>query len=659
MALRRESSFLPTIKCSACGRQVEISMMGDHLCGGQTAELSPPPDESDDRFNQSSYSKYGRAPPPVDTRAANRPFISRGQLTPVSPPSESRSVSPIIPNGRRPGGYGGFGEQAKEEAEPGLGKQGGGGLLERMNMIAPGPFDTNRPSAARNAFPMRQNSPERWDAPPMEEPSRAMDRPGTSHSNTSGGGSAAMPPPRAPRKNGYGGFGPPPSTADEFEPGTVGLLNRSGTYPKPSAPPESPARVPSAPGMRPDQSRNTGNFGHGRKKSMGPDLSRRPPPRTSLLSQHRRDNSGSIDLAAEFGVANPYHTPSGSASSGYSTFSHPSQASSQTSPARSQTQRNDLDPLPKADKAMNALQTSMESLRPGDLRIDPTARAPRAPRRTPSPLVGSPSDVSPRDVRYPLPSPRSGSSPQREPDYMRPERRNEYPQGRVGSSPPAREGAPLRPRSGSHRMTLPSRGDCKACGLAIKGKSISSADGRLTGKYHKACFVCATCSEPFTSAEFYVLNDKPYCEQHYHKLNGSLCGGCGRGIEGQYLEDESRIKHHVGCFRCLDCGMSLSDGYFEVDGKSYCERHAWKRTQPPSNGFGMAEQDAYPPAPPGPQRGGPGPRPASGTGGLPGRPPRLGPGGLGLPRQSSGSRLGPGKGPRPQMNKRMTRFGQM
>ncbi|KND89755.1 Paxillin-like protein 1 [Tolypocladium ophioglossoides CBS 100239] len=702
MALPRESTFLPTIKCSSCGRQVEISMMGDHLCGGPTAELSPPPDandEFDDHFNQSSYSKYGRTPPPVDTNAANRPFMNRGQLTPVSQPSGSRSVSPITPNGRpspsrtdnyfapfpgqarRPGGYGGFGEQAKEQAEPSLGKQGGGGLLERMNTIAPGPFDANkRPSAARNALPMRRDSLEKLDAPSMEELSRPTDQSGTSHSNVSGGGSTTMAPPRVPRKNGYGGFGPPSSIADELEPGTNGLVSRSETYPKPSAPPGPPARMPSAPGTRPDPSRNTGNFGHERKKSMGPDVSRRPPPRTSLLAQHRPKNSRSVDLAAEFGDGNPYHTPSGSASSGYSTFSHPSQASSQTSPARSQTHQNDLDPLPKVDKAMNEPQISMESLRPHDLRIDPTAQA---RRRTPSPLAESPRGISPREERYdpsmqagqldlpprgydrPLPFPRYGSSPQREPDYMRPERRNDHSQGRLGTSPPSRQETPRPLRTPSRDpMTLPSRGDCKACGLAIRGKSISSADGRLTGKYHKACFVCATCSEPFTSAEFYVLSDKPYCEQHYHKLNGSLCGGCGRGIEGQYLEDESRIKHHVGCFRCLDCGMSLSDGYFEVDGKSYCERDAWKRTQPPANGYGMAEQDAYSPPPPGPHRGGPGPRPGPGRGGLPDRPgPRPGPGGLGLPRPpygaQYGSRLGPGVGPRPQMNKRMTRLGQM
>jgi hypothetical protein len=34
----RESSFLPTIKCSQCGNQVEISMMGDHICNGADAQ---------------------------------------------------------------------------------------------------------------------------------------------------------------------------------------------------------------------------------------------------------------------------------------------------------------------------------------------------------------------------------------------------------------------------------------------------------------------------------------------------------------------------------------------------------------------------------------------------------------------------------------------
>ena len=38
MALPRESAFLPTVKCSSCGRQIEISMMGDHVCSEADAD---------------------------------------------------------------------------------------------------------------------------------------------------------------------------------------------------------------------------------------------------------------------------------------------------------------------------------------------------------------------------------------------------------------------------------------------------------------------------------------------------------------------------------------------------------------------------------------------------------------------------------------------
>ncbi|GJN70729.1 hypothetical protein PLICBS_004787 [Purpureocillium lilacinum] len=225
MALPRESAFLPTIKCSSCGRDVEISMMGDHLCGGPTAELSPPPEADegfDSQFSQPTSGKYGWTPPPVDTEAANRAFMHRGQLTPVSQPSGSRSASPIIDSGlpatgragdlssrspgaiRRPGGYGGFGDHGKDEPDSALsssfGRPAGPGFMQRMNTIAPGPFDTSRsPSTA--AFPTRKDSLEKYDGPSLEELARPYDdRPSTSPSNTSGAGNLAAPP-RAPRKN--------------------------------------------------------------------------------------------------------------------------------------------------------------------------------------------------------------------------------------------------------------------------------------------------------------------------------------------------------------------------------------------------------------------------------------------------------------------------
>jgi uncharacterized CHY-type Zn-finger protein len=113
---------------------------------------------------------------------------------------------------------------------------------------------------------------------------------------------------------------------------------------------------------------------------------------------------------------------------------------------------------------------------------------------------------------------------------------------------------------------------------------VSSADGRLTGRYHKECFVCRTCSEPFATADFYVIKNHPYCSQHYHALKGSLCKTCDRGIEGQFLETESKKKFHPTCFTCQTCRRVLQHDYFELNGKAYCERDAMRAArQQPSN----------------------------------------------------------------------------
>ncbi|KAK4546934.1 hypothetical protein LTR36_001666 [Oleoguttula mirabilis] len=142
------------------------------------------------------------------------------------------------------------------------------------------------------------------------------------------------------------------------------------------------------------------------------------------------------------------------------------------------------------------------------------------------------------------------------------------PQEVPRAQPPTRRGTSVKPK-------------CRGCGLLIEGKSVKAADGRLTGRWHKACFTCKACEQPFTTADFYVINNQPYCEQHYHEQNGSLCHGCTRGIEGHYLETISSSaagsgekKFHPRCFTCHDCRQVLSDDYFEINSRVYCERHA-------------------------------------------------------------------------------------
>ena len=133
------------------------------------------------------------------------------------------------------------------------------------------------------------------------------------------------------------------------------------------------------------------------------------------------------------------------------------------------------------------------------------------------------------------------------------------------------------------------KGQCRGCSkiIAANQKSVSSADGRLTGRYHKECFACTTCHNAFATADFYVLRDQPYCAQHYHTLNGSLCGSCGHGIEGQYLEAtrseaKGAEKFHAKCFTCVMCRVVLKHDYFAHHGRFFCERDIHRVASPPN-----------------------------------------------------------------------------
>ena len=181
---------------------------------------------------------------------------------------------------------------------------------------------------------------------------------------------------------------------------------------------------------------------------------------------------------------------------------------------------------------------------------------------------------------------------------------------------------PPRPQLQRSKTTGTSKGQCRGCSTAIAAgqKSVSSADGRLTGRYHKDCFSCTTCHSPFTTADFYVHHDKPYCAPHYHAVNGSLCGGCGHGIEGQYLEAmrntvNGQEKFHPHCLTCVLCRTVLKGDYFAHDGRFFCERDIQRVAGPPRN-----RSPQYPRSPP-TTRMGPGPSQLSAPSQRPGRYP--------------------------------------
>ncbi|KZT39690.1 hypothetical protein SISSUDRAFT_1095551 [Sistotremastrum suecicum HHB10207 ss-3] len=121
--------------------------------------------------------------------------------------------------------------------------------------------------------------------------------------------------------------------------------------------------------------------------------------------------------------------------------------------------------------------------------------------------------------------------------------------------------------------------ECRRCGLPIEKGAVSSSDGQLKGKYHKDCFNCSTCEKPFPDKSFYVFEGKPYCDYHYHEVNNSLCASptCGQPIEGPCAVSHDGKRYHPEHMVCdwPGCDVGLEE-YWEVDGKSLCEKHALK-----------------------------------------------------------------------------------
>ncbi|KAI9812896.1 MAG: hypothetical protein M1827_004414 [Pycnora praestabilis] len=258
--------------------------------------------------------------------------------------------------------------------------------------------------------------------------------------------------------------------------------------------------------------------------------------------------------------SNPHHTPTESVSSNESYGSDTRTTSSSSSPPLSNISgRPGRKPSNSTNinNLMSEIQSSMEALSPKKM------PGPVDKGSTPSfsrPLYARPSQTHAQTAVL-LEAPESPMDPAVQRGLLTPQ---VLPQNK-----PPTALALQRPEVSDtqRRQITTKKGNCRGCGEPIKGRSVSSADGRLTGRYHKQCFVCKTCKEPFQTSDFYVINNDPYCERHYHRLNNSMCQTCDQGIEGHYLETEKKQKFHRHCFTCQDCHTILGDDYFELGNK--------------------------------------------------------------------------------------------
>lgn len=111
---------------------------------------------------------------------------------------------------------------------------------------------------------------------------------------------------------------------------------------------------------------------------------------------------------------------------------------------------------------------------------------------------------------------------------------------------------------------------CMGCGDYISGEFLNA----LGGDWHKHCFVCTECKEPFDSETFYVKNSKPFCQRHYKSAGtvktSNICAACGDYIEGRAASALNQ-KWHPNHFNCVSCGKELSasvPGMWQDNGKA-------------------------------------------------------------------------------------------
>ncbi|XP_033918170.1 leupaxin [Melopsittacus undulatus] len=108
---------------------------------------------------------------------------------------------------------------------------------------------------------------------------------------------------------------------------------------------------------------------------------------------------------------------------------------------------------------------------------------------------------------------------------------------------------------------------CQGCERPVTGSYLSV----LSGVWHSECFVCTDCLRGFSSGSFFELEGRPYCEQHFHQRQGSICHGCGRPVTGRCVTAAGR-KYHPEHFTCTYCLRLLHKGTVrERDSKMYCQ----------------------------------------------------------------------------------------
>ncbi|XP_008181864.2 thyroid receptor-interacting protein 6-like [Acyrthosiphon pisum] len=88
--------------------------------------------------------------------------------------------------------------------------------------------------------------------------------------------------------------------------------------------------------------------------------------------------------------------------------------------------------------------------------------------------------------------------------------------------------------------------------------------------YHIKCFTCTHCGDQLKGKSFYLIDNKPYCEEGYLDTI-KKCSVCQLPIFDRILRATGR-SYHPHCFRCIVCSTLLDGVTFTIDAANqvYC-----------------------------------------------------------------------------------------
>eukprot|EP01122_Echinamoeba_exundans_P008607 TRINITY_DN2883_c0_g2_i1.p1 TRINITY_DN2883_c0_g2~~TRINITY_DN2883_c0_g2_i1.p1 ORF type:complete len:1169 (+),score=254.82 TRINITY_DN2883_c0_g2_i1:170-3676(+) len=120
---------------------------------------------------------------------------------------------------------------------------------------------------------------------------------------------------------------------------------------------------------------------------------------------------------------------------------------------------------------------------------------------------------------------------------------------------------------------------CAGCHEPILDEEYFTA---LEQTWHVEHFVCTTCHKPFDDGRFFMVNGKPFCDQHSRvakpKQSRGICDYCQQDIfDSEYMDAQGK-KWHKEHFLCDKCGLPMEGVFvlYDKGRKKGCAHHFQK-----------------------------------------------------------------------------------